>query len=150
MSRRDACLVGLLGVAFLVGCSSGVQPEVIPPLESVSGKVTLDGQPAKGVSVTFFPAENNKGNASTSTTDDDGHYTLTYRNGEEGIAVGDYVVLFSKLTQPDGSPIPEGQTAADVGAVDQIPESYRLLDNPVNMVSVPKGGKTFDFDLKSK
>ncbi len=77
-----------------------------------------------------IPAANNKGNGGTGTTDDSGEFTLKFRDGQEGIPAGDYVVMFSKLTQKDGSPIPEGQTAADVQAVDKIPERYRLTENP--------------------
>ena len=84
------------------------------------------------------------------STDAEGKFTLVYRTGAPGIPAGDYVVVHTKLTMPDGSPIPEGKTAADVMAVDQIPERYRRTDNPRNAVSVPEGGKTFDFDLKSK
>lgn len=140
----------LLALTSLVGCGSGVKPEVIPPLEPVSGKINLDGKPAAGVSVTFFPAANNSGNPGSGTTDDSGQYTIVYRNGAPGIAAGDYVVFCSKLTQPDGSPIPPDKTAADVQAVDAIPERYRQMENPTMTVSVPKGGKTFDFEIKSK
>lgn len=142
--------IGLLTVICLVGCGGGATPEIVPSLEQVGGKVLLDAKPAEGVSITFFPAQNNKGNPATGTTDSQGAYTLTYRNGAAGIPAGDYVVLFSKLTKPDGSPIPEGQTAADALAIDQIPERFRRTDNPQYTVSVPKGGKTFDFEIKSK
>jgi hypothetical protein len=148
--RKVAVCFGLMAITSLVGCGGGVTPEVIPPLEKVSGKITLDGKPAEGVSVTFFPAANNKGNPGSGTTDASGQYKLVYRNGAEGIAAGDYVVMCSKLTQPDGSPIPPDKTAADVMAIDKVPERYRQMENPTMTVSVPKGGKTFDFDLKSK
>lgn len=142
--------LGLLVMIGAAGCGSSVTAEVIPPLETVTGKITLDGKPAEGVTVTFFPAANNKGNASTGMTGADGTYSLVYRNGAPGIAAGDYVVMCSKLTQPDGSPIPPDKTAADVMAIDKVPERYRQMENPTMTVSVPKGGKTFDFDLKSK
>lgn len=150
MLRCFVSLHCLLVVGVLVGCGSGVKPEVIPPLHPVTGKVTLDGQPVEKVAVTFVPAENNTGNGASGSTDAEGRFTLTYRTGDPGIPAGDYIVLCTKLTMPDGSPIPEGQTAADVMAVDQIPERYRRTDNPRNAVSVPEGGKNFDLDLKSK
>lgn len=140
----------LLVVGVLVGCGSGVKTEVVPPLHPVTGTITLDGKPVEKVAVTFVPAENNTGNGASGSTDAEGKFTLTYRSGDPGIPAGDYVVLCTKLTMPDGSPIPEGQTAADVMAVDQIPERYRRTDNPRNAVSVPEGGKNFDLDLKSK
>jgi hypothetical protein len=148
MSVRSWCLLGL-GLV-LAGCSQGVEEEVVPPLETVTGTVQIDGKPSAGVAVTFVPAENNTGNPCSGSTDASGAYSLTHRTGAPGIPAGDYVVVFSKLTMPDGSPIPEGQTAADVMAVDQIPERYRTIPNFEMTVSVPKGGKTFDFDLKSK
>jgi hypothetical protein len=150
MLRRFVSSMALLTVGVLVGCGSGVKPEVVPPLHPVSGKVTLDGKPIDKVAVTFVPAENNKGNGGSGSTDAEGRFNLKYRNGEDGIPAGDYIMVCTKLTMPDGSPIPEGQTAADVMAVDQIPERYRKVDNPRNAVSVPEGGKEFVFDLKSK
>ncbi|HET6424200.1 MAG TPA: carboxypeptidase-like regulatory domain-containing protein [Planctomycetaceae bacterium] len=148
MSYRSLAAVSLLVIAASFGCGSGVKPEVVPPLEVVSGKILLDGKPSPGINVTFFPM--GKGNPSTGTTDAEGAYTLTYRNGAPGVPAGDYVVLLSKLTQKDGTPIPEGKTAADVMAVDQIPERFRAMDNMRQQVNVPKGGKTFDFEIKSK
>ena len=150
MFRRFVLLSSLLGLTFVLGCGGGVPAEVVPPLEPVTGKVNMDGKPAEGVAVTFVPAANNKGNSSSGSTDATGAYKLTYRTGAAGIPAGDYVVVFSKLTQPDGSPIPPGQTAADVQAVEQIPERFRMMDNPTMTFSVPKGGKTFDFELQSK
>lgn len=150
MLRHSLCLSGLLAIGFLAGCSGGPKPEVVPPLEPVSGKVTMNGKPGDGIAVTFFPAENNKGNPASASTDANGNYTLAYRTGAAGVPAGDYVVMFSKLTQPDGSPIPADKTAADVMAVDQIPEQYRARENPQYTISVPKGGKTFDFEIKTK
>jgi len=34
---------------FVAGCSGGVESEVVPPLEAVTGKVLIDGQPSAGV-----------------------------------------------------------------------------------------------------
>jgi hypothetical protein len=52
MRRHSLCLSGLLTISFLVGCpAAGPTPEVVPPLEPVSGKVTLDGKPVEGVAV---------------------------------------------------------------------------------------------------
>lgn len=147
---RCLALVFSLGV---FGCGGGVKPEVIPPLEPVSGIVTLDGTPTAGISVTFFPtgAAGAKGNPCTGTTDASGKYSLKHRSGKDGVPAGDYIALFSKLAMPDGSPIPEGKTAADVAAVEQIPDYYRQMDNLTNGCAVPKGGKTdANFDIKTK
>lgn len=151
MTRR-ICVTGFLALTLLAGCGESVKPEVIPPLEPVSGTVTIDGAPVAGVAVTFFPAgQGAKGNPSTGTTDASGKYSLKHRSGKDGIPAGDYIVIFSRMALPDGSPIPPGKTAADVGAVEQIPEQYRSLENLTNGVAVGKGGKTdANFDIKTK
>lgn len=144
-------VAGLLALGLLMGCGGGVKPEVVPPLEPVSGKVLLDGQPTAGVAVIFVPAGITKsGNGASATTNAEGMYTLKYRTGKEGIPQGEYIVLFSKMAMPDGSPIPEGKTAADVGAVDMIPEQYRSQEPPPYAASVPSGGKNFDFEIRTK
>jgi hypothetical protein len=152
MLLRSVLLFGLLAVGSLTGCSGGGgKSEVVPPLEPVTGKVTIDGKPAERVNVTFFPlTATDKTSGGSGSTSSEGAYTLAYKTGAAGIPAGDYVALFSKLTQPDGSPIPEGKTAADANAVEQLPERYRAIDDPQNAVNVPKGGKTFDFNLRSK
>lgn len=148
MPFRVFCLLMPLGL--LVGCGEKVPVEKAPPLAPVSGKVTMDGQPAPGVAVTFTPIGQTSGNGAYGSTDSEGNFKLQYRTGDAGVPPGDYAVVFSKLTQPDGSPIPEGQTAADVGALEQIPERYRQTEKPQFPVTVPEGGKTFEFALKSK
>ena len=142
------CLFAQLGCfALLLGCSGGVEPEEVPPLQPVTGKVTLDGQPAAGVAVSFAPAGGTTGNGAYASTDESGSYSLQYRTGDPGIPAGEYEVSFSKMAQPDGSPIPEGQTAADVMAENVLPERYQRRPQ---RVTVPEGGKTFDFELTSK
>ncbi len=142
----------IIAITLSSGCAGGsVSKPEIPPLEPVSGTVKLDGKPEAGISVIFSPAANNKGNASYGTTDEAGAFKMVYREGHEGVPAGDYVVMFSKLTQKDGSPIPPGQTAADVQAVDKIPQQYRMNENPRYTVTVPAGGKSdFAWDLKTK
>lgn len=140
----------LLSLCLLLGCGGGVKKEVIPPLEPVSGIIKLDGKPGEGVTVTFVPAANNSGNPGSGTTNAEGKYEIVYRNGDKGVAAGDFVVMFSKLAQKDGSPIPPDKTAADVMAIDLIPDKFRQMENPRYTVSVPKGGKTFDFEIKTK
>lgn len=150
MGRVTTSMATLFWLGCLLGCGGGGDVEEVPPLEKVSGSVTLDGQPVPGISVTFVPAGTAQGSGAYGQTDAEGQYTLTYRTGDPGIPEGSYVVLFSKMAQPDGSPIPEGQTAADVNAQEMIPERYRTTSTPVHNVNVPRGGGSFDFELTSK
>src|SRR6516225_8257358 len=76
-ARRLRIACGLFGAAVLLGIGGCSSDNIAP----VSGRVTLDGQPAANVRVTFQPlgsAENpNPGPGSYAVTNADGHYALT-------------------------------------------------------------------------
>lgn len=109
-------------------------------LNSVSGTVTLDGQPLKGAFVTFSPAEG--GRPASAETDDEGRYELQYSRTSKGTGAGKYVVTIRTGTSTDeGEEIPE-----------KLPARYHdeAADNPEMRVEVTPGGNTFDFKLTSK
>ena len=137
----------------LFGCGES-DPEVAK-LVPVSGKVALDGQPLTGATVFFTPHGQTPGTGAFGSTDTEGKYTLMHRSNQPGIQPGEYIVSFSKLAMPDGSPIPEGKTAADVEAVEHIPKKYTLAgqeasEQSTDITTVPESGGTFDFELTSK
>lgn len=139
-----------LAVVCLVLTGCGKSDSEADKLAPVSGRVTLDGKPIDGVAIHFLPRSGTPGNGGFATTDSDGHYVLTNRGNNPGVLAGTYSVSFSKLTMPDGSPIPAGKTAADVEAVEQIPAIYtpqRTAEVPSNTVTVPDSGATLDFEL---
>jgi hypothetical protein len=145
--------VGLV-CAMLSGCGASGDPEVAT-LVPVSGKVTLDGKPLAKTVVLFTPRSGTPGTGAFASTDADGNYTLMHRSRELGIQPGEYIVSFSKMALPDGSPIPEGQDAADVGATEQIPSKYTLagqesMEKPTNTATVSESGGTHNFELTSK
>jgi hypothetical protein len=54
------------------------------------------------------------------------------------------------MAMPDGSPIPEGKTAADAGAVQIVPPAFSEAnpENPAQQLTVSdKGGSDFNFDI---
>ena len=140
----------LAAAVCLSGCGEEAPVEETPVLAPVTGTVAIDGRPAAGVAVTFSPARTTTGNGAYATTGADGTYTLEYRTGVPGIPAGDYVVLFSKMVQADGNPIPPDRTAADVMAVDAIPQKYRQSDRPLNQINVSPAGGQYDFKITSK
>lgn len=84
-------------------------------------------------------------------SDAEGKFTLQVPGAGSGAPVGEYTVLFEKWTLPDGSPIPEGQSPIDVGAVNQIPERYNDPSTSPESVTIPAGGTgSLSFDLKAK
>jgi hypothetical protein len=136
---------------FLAGCGGGGDSLKVPPLHPVSGTVKLDGKPLPGASVTFLPVGESKVQVASGVTDDAGHFTVAYVNGEPGAAEGEYKVLISKMMLPDGKPLAPGMMAATAGARDIIPMKYKNPDDLINKIMVSAGGKSdLVFELKSK
>ncbi|MFG0262426.1 MAG: hypothetical protein ACF788_08545 [Novipirellula sp. JB048] len=136
-------------VVSLTGCN-GSSVELVP----VSGVVTVAGQPVEGITVTFIRPDRGEGEERIfpyAQTDSSGNFTVKISESEMGAPTGQYSVLFQKLTMPDGSPIPEGEMAIDVGAVNQVPEIYSDPATSPETVTIPEGGTdNLSFDLKAK
>lgn len=132
----------------LVGCGGASENtlEVYP----VTGSVTVDGEALPAVSVTFFPEKSTKGNGGFGATDESGKFTLKDRDQRDGVAEGTYRVLFTRLVKPDGTPIGNDQMAADVGAVNQLPEIYNDPSQSPVTATVGKTNEPFKFELKTK
>jgi hypothetical protein len=137
-------------VLGLAGCGGGTPSLKAPPLVPVSGRVLLDGKPLEAAQVFFVPKGATAGQLAYASTDSGGGFTLMYNNGLAGCPVGDYVVQISKLMTPDGKPIPEGTTAAEVAAVDIIPARYKDPDAPQNALFIDGPKPDLVFELKSR
>jgi hypothetical protein len=101
-SKRLGIACGLFGAALVLGISGCGSDNVAP----VSGRVTLDGEPAAHVRVTFQPlgsAENpNPGPGSYAMTDADGRYTLTVVGTKRsGAVVGKHRVSIQSSHGPN-------------------------------------------------
>jgi hypothetical protein len=72
----------------LCGCGGGAD---VPTLGTVTGKVTVDGQPLAGAMVTFSPVAD--GRPSSGTTGSDGTYTLQYNVDNAGATIGQHTVM---------------------------------------------------------
>lgn len=83
--KKFAALVLAFAALPLIGCGG---PSV--PVGSVSGTVTIDGQPASGVTVSFQPVESGRG--STGVTNEEGYYELVYSASTEGALIGKHKV----------------------------------------------------------
>ncbi|MGC1273533.1 MAG: hypothetical protein WBC44_07470 [Planctomycetaceae bacterium] len=126
-------------LAILGGCGGPSDgPERLVP---VSGTVVMENQPVDGVAVIFIPGEGTKGTGAVGVSDAEGKFTLMHQSGEQGIEPGSYGVSFSRMRMPNGSPIPEGQSAADVGAVDAVPAHFRNPERPAFTETIPEEGK---------
>ena len=138
----------LLLVSALVGCG-GAKSEKPAKLAPVNGMVTLDGKPLAMAAMTFLPDGETKGIAGVAYTGEDGKFEAKWRT-ETGIPPGSYKVVVSRLGLPNGSPVPPGQSAADVGAIETVPPRFSDAAQTKLALTVPDTGLTQTFDLKSK
>lgn len=93
MLRRFVAGAAVAVLALTAGCSGG--RKIVP----VSGTVTVDGQPAKSVIVTFQPLgdrnDDSPGRGSSAFTDENGHYSLIYDGEKPGALTGKHRVRIS-------------------------------------------------------
>lgn len=133
----------------LAGCGSEGDVATVP----ASATVTLDGEPIDGVTVTLVPEGSGvKGKGGYGVTDASGN--VTFKSGPEadGVAPGKYRVLFQKLTQADGSPIPPDAMAIDLETVNAVPEIYNDPGNSPILATIEAEGSAdpLTFELKSR
>lgn len=133
---RWMALTAVLIVA-LAGCSRGLE-------SSVSGLVTLDGQPIGPGFLVFAPAESNH-NPARGAIQLDGHYALKTIN-TRGLPAGKYQVSVTVLDQPTVAP---GERSM-VAATSRIPEKYNNPQTSGLEFDVQPGGNTIDIELKSE
>lgn len=127
---RHTLPMALLAVACLaMGCGgSGIETA------DVSGTITLNGVPVKGIVVSFVPEA--KMRPSTGETDADGKYTARFTKSQSGVVPGPCVVKFAYY---------RGDTV-----VNSLPPEWseKAAENPDLNVTVPAGGLTFDYDIQ--
>jgi hypothetical protein len=126
------CFIAVLCCLFTMGC--GGDPNA-PKLGKVAGVVTLDGEPASGLSVIF---ESENGRVASGRTDEAGRYQLNFSDGSRGAEVGaNKVRIETVLEHPPGE-----------GYRDPIPAKYNVESNL--QVDVQSGDNTHDFKLELK
>ena len=141
MRRRS--MLGLIGLALLVGCNSASVSGTVP----VGGKVTYKGAPVEGAIITFVPE--GKGRTATATTDAGGVFSLTTVDAS-GAMPGKYKVTVDKVVYgAGGSSSMEAASrgnAAEGQAKRALPAKYAEAASTPLALEVPSGGKK-DIDL---
>ena len=143
------CLFAAVVLAgVLSGCGEAeTAPEVLIPL---TGSVTVDGQPAGGVSLSFVPQEGTSGAGGFATTDDQGQFTVKHRSGDAGIEPGTYKVTMSRMLTPDGNPVPAGESAMDHNATESLPAQYTSADTSPVQTEVTEGMEPVAYEVTTK
>ena len=112
-----ACLTLLLTTILVSGCGGG--------LNEVTGKVTLDGKPVKGLEVTFTPKDPTIGTTAIGYTQADGTYKLHYPGDKTGAPAGEYIVTISgSETDGEGPPIRVAPQADLVRTIESGPNNF--------------------------
>ena len=136
-STWNAFVIAIL----LAGAGCGDSPDYGEPA-SISGKVTLDGQPLKALTVIFhcnggLPTELRTQRAETN---DEGVYSLS------AVYPGDYTILFERVSEAE-EPEDPGMAPAAVSATDAALASYSGDNAPTKSVTATT--TEVNFDLKS-
>ncbi|MEQ1827243.1 MAG: carboxypeptidase-like regulatory domain-containing protein [Pirellula sp.] len=127
------CCSSLVWSAFAIllsGCGgTGI------PTASVTGRITINGEPIQGVEVTFVPTA--KIRPSVAITDAQGRYKAQFVAQQSGVALGPCVVQFA---------IYRGGNYMH----NYLPAKFNTEaeKNPEFNLDVPKKGLVFDYDIK--
>lgn len=142
LSPRRWSLAALMSLA-VAGCTGQVESDPLPRV-SVSGKVTIDGQPMPAGSIQFDPTAST---ASVTAIGEivDGKYTI---DRAQGPVPGHYRVQISAQTHAKIAPTEE-PGGMPQRVKETIPARYNAKSELEKDVKA-EGPNEFDFDLKSK
>lgn len=134
----------LIGLAASVGCGSGALP-------SLSGTVTIDGNPAPaGVALQFSPTSEG-GSPSYAQTDANGNYEAQFSFNKTGIQPGEHSVKL--IPGSVETPMPEiGPNGRPVGPAPKNPLSGlpKTYWEEIEVITVQPGPNAHDIVLKSE
>lgn len=130
---RFTSLLGLM-VVLCVGCGGPADG-----MSTVSGTVTLDGQPLADAVVEYSPLEPGMRPA-YGKTDSSGHYTVMTTRSQEGAMPGEYEVRIrtGDITSEDG---------VQVNIPEVVPKNYN--DETELKQTVEAGSNTHDYALET-
>jgi hypothetical protein len=135
--RAVSCL---LSVALLAGCGGSLKL----PTGKVSGKVTVNGQPVTGGTITFVPIAKKDPNAAGLTAiaaiQSDGTFKASTYGQYDGAVIGKHQVMFTP-------PYVEAPVAAEGAHAQAPPPKYPGLTIDITEVEVKAGENTVDIKL---
>ena len=141
-ASRLALVLGIGLVGCLPGCGKEKGTSDRLPTFPVHGKLLINGSPAPGAMVKFI-AEQHEGRVPTAIVREDGSFSASYYDTEDGAPAGEYKLLVVWMLPP-----PEGGMAQDalggrfldparpVATITVVPAENRL---PLMELSTPTG-----------
>jgi hypothetical protein len=150
----------VIALGLVIGCDSGPDR---PATFSVTGTVTLDGDPVEGAAVNFIPTSGGK--SAAGVTDASGKYSLTTFASGDGAVPGEYNVTIAKYEGADDAAEETGEGDAGmmsaeydsgVGAEEGddvskslLPEKYNDPNSSGLKATVTDKENSIDFPLES-
>jgi hypothetical protein len=127
-------------------CGCGTNKRIVPPSGQLSGTVTLDGKPAKTVTVIFENRE--KGICMTATTDDNGRYVMRTADAA-GLYIGDYRVSVMPTFRPVAMNGLAYKEKVKPVAIFPVPEKYQDAKTSGFSSTIHEGENQVNLDMKS-
>ena len=138
-SRKAAVLLISSLLAMVAGCS-----EAGPKIGTVSGTITLEGEPVQDAFVYFMPLfPEGKETMSAEKTDSSGFYEMRYDLERMGVLVGNHQV---QVTTKDWEKQPDGSNKV---IPERVPGWYFGPDSVLEF-DVQEGENVADFELSKK
>lgn len=132
--RITYCVAPIVVTCFLSGCGS--------EYATVTGKITLDGQPLPNATVSFMP-EDDEGRPSFGRTGADGRYSLQETNRVTGALPGKYTVRITTYVEGNPDEAPPVPTVPE-----RVPTKYNIETGLIE--DVKPGENVLDFPLDSQ
>ncbi len=132
VSRGLWCLI-----VVIAGCSRSSGPE----LATVTGVVTLAGKPLPGAKVVFQPRSSEVRVPSTGTTDESGHFELTFNREHKGAVTGTHVVRITTRA------VVSDESGKESEVPEVVPDKYN--NNSELEFQVKNGVNEFEIPLEA-
>jgi hypothetical protein len=130
VKTRALVALAALTAGLVAGCGGG--------LSEVTGTVTLDGRPVRGLEVRFEPKDPAIGTTAIGYTQADGTYRLHYPGDKTGAPAGEYTVHISGGESGGEDDMPPVRVARKYNSASEL------------SATVKPGSNTFDFEVTSK
>ncbi|MEM9410814.1 MAG: hypothetical protein AAGA30_06850 [Planctomycetota bacterium] len=134
---------GLLLIVAICCLSSGCRKDYGVELYSVSGTITLDGEPLKNASIQFRPDKTGKivaPRGGIGYTDENGQYVMLFRD-TRGCPAGKFHVVVSTYSEPYGD--------KKQGQKEVVPQRYRGTESILSATVESESNNEFNFELTS-
>jgi len=145
--RRVFLAVPFLLLGYLTGCGGGDSS-----VYAVKGKITINGQPAKDVQVSFIPVDP-RGTTGSANVAPDGSYQVTSGSeGKLGLMPGKYKVVLAQMASADSAKYSGGggggnSSSAPTAPEASFPKEYLAVETSPKEVEVKPQANIIDISI---